>query len=367
MRVWVIIGLLLAGWVRVAGGVEASGNLRLQAGPEVDTNVRRVYQSQAGEIVSDTLARVILEGDFRLSMPAQRLEFGYHGGFKIFKEEESENFVVSRLRGAYRWQFASRWALGLRAGLQDTVLRVHDRDYRLSDAELFVGCRLLSWLDARIFAGGRHFLFKPDSYRDYELKFSHAGPELGLALLAFGAKPLSVSMQYRLGARFFDQTARDFIAGTVAVSARDRIDLRHTAGLRLRSRFRLFDELGVLVDLSYQLAYNDSNSHGSSAHWHRLQLVTSLQLPWEITLHLMGALQFNAYPDGMFVEGDLYDPDADENENSLVLRLKVPLGKRLGVFVQGALYRNEFHSQQYDVPPFRRETLMLGLSYDLAL
>ena len=78
----------------------------------------------------------------------------------------------------------------------------------------------------------------------------------------------------------------------------------------------------------------------------------------------MGTLQFTDYPDGIYFHENLYEPEADENENSLVVRIGYPLWEGLSLVLHGAIYRNDFQESAIDVGPFERETIMLGLAYD---
>lgn len=353
--------LLLVAWAEPAGGGEVGGRFRVQVGHEYDTNVRRL----PAPVVADQLERVILDGLLRFEEGHHHLALNYLGGFKIFHHQDTENLVANKLAGSYHWAGGKGWTAGTRLLLRDTVQSGHDRDYRLARGELVLGLGLgrSFWLET--YAAGRWFDFKPDRYQDAGLEFSHAGPVAGLRLRLRGGPGISAVAFYQAGVRFFDSRARRYENGILSRTTDDRLDLRHVAGIRVKHQIRTWARRKALLELSYTVSVNDSNSGGSSAMWHRLRMVVSLQLPWNLSLHLMGTLQFTSFPDGIYIEGDLYEPDADENENSIVLRLAWRVWRELSIVLHGGLYRNDFQSSELDIAPFARETIMLGLSYDL--
>jgi len=353
--------LLLVAWAAPAGGDEVGGRVRVQLGHEYDTNVQRL----PAPVVSDHLERVILDGLLRVDTGAHHLALNYLGGFKIFHHQSSENLVATKLAGSYHHAGGKGWTVGTRLVFRDTIQARHDRDYRLLRGELVLGLGLGRGFWLETYAAGRWFDFKPDRYQDAGLEFSHAGPVAGLRLRLRGGAGISAVVFYQAGARFFDSRARRYENAMLTLTADDRFDLRHVSGIRVKHRIRTWERSKALLELSYAVSINDSNSGGSSAMWHRLRMVVSLQLPWDLSLHLMGTLQFTSFPDGIYIEGDLYEPDADENENSIVLRLGWRVWRGLSIVLHGGLYRNDFQSSELDLASFARETLMLGLSYDL--
>jgi len=341
---------------------ETSGRIRFQLGHEYDTNSMRVYHPEE----SDNLVRAIVEGLLQHEADRHRLMLNYQGGLKLFYNQSSEDLLANRLKGTYRFTASDNWHIGGRAAFRDTVLEQHDRDYRLMIGELYARTRLLSWLDAELMAGGKYFLFKPDEYGDYSLRFSYAGPLAGLRFHLLSAREVSTTLFYQVELRFFDDQAMSFSNGQFLPTGPKRMDIRHIGGLQVRQQIRYWENRRLILELSYLVSVNDSKNAGSSAVWHRVRGLISMQMPFA-TLHLMGTLQFTGYPDGIYVEGDLYEPEADENENSLVIRVSIPLSDQLGLVLQGAVYRNDFNSSELDVGTFGRETVMLGLVCDLSL
>ena len=361
----VVVLLLAPGTAGAGQKGETSGRLRLQLGHEYDTNARRVCTPPLENDPSrppppDGVTRVIFEGALEYTAQQHNLLMNFLVGAKLFSNQDDEDQMAVKLAGVYAYNHSRNWSLGTRLTARDMTLRYHDRDYTLLRAELFSQNRLLAWMILESYAGVRYYYFKPDAYNIYSLKYTHYGPMGGLRL-RMRSEQISSSIFYQLEARFVDDKSRD---QTFTLTDKERFDLRHTGGLQVKHPIRYWGGRKLILGLSYLVSVNDTNSFGSSALWHRLQLLVSMQLPLDITLHLMGTLQFTDYIDGLPVEGSLYEPDADENENSLVIRVSYPLWKGLSLVLHGAVYRNAFHSGTTENIPFGRETIMLGLAYD---
>ena len=325
-----VLLLLLTPGTGAAG--ETSGRLRLQMGHEYDTNALRVCTPPLEDDPSpqpppDGVTRLIAEGTLQYKAGRHGLLMNFLGGVKLFSNQTNEDMMAIKLGGGYSFKATKNWWLGAKLIAQDTTLRYHDRDYTLLHAELSQTNRLLSWLVLETYVGGRYYYFKPDAYAIYSLKYSHYGPLGGIRLLMIG-KEVHSSIAYRIEARFVDDKSRD---ETFNATSQDRFDLRHIGILGVKHPIRYWGQRKLILGMTYIMSVNDTNSFGSSALWHRLEFVVSMQLPPDITLHLMGTLQFTDYLDGLPVEGSLYEPDADENENSLVVRISYPVFKGLSV------------------------------------
>ena len=353
--------LLLATWPAAGAGWE--GRLRLQAGEEFDSNATRVNQPT----VADGVHRLLLDASAGFASGAHWLGLSLQAGGKLFYTQSSENQAAWRLQG--RWSWAATPHLALEVGLRwhETVLEVHDRDYRLLEGRAGIAWRLSATARLQAWAGGRWFYFKPDDYFDYELQFSNAGPLAGLQLRLDTGEGVSSYLFYTFGLGLYPSVARRLRDQLVVAGDSRRLDLVHAAGMRVRQRISLARSVHLLLELGYVLAVTDTNSYGSAALRHRLQLLLGLQLPAGIGLQLLGRLQFTDFRDGVYLEGDLYEPEADENENSLVIRLRVPLLAGVSAWAQGALFRNDFQSSQVEVNGFRRWTALAGLAYQLEL
>ncbi len=337
---------------------DLSGRLRIQAGQEYDSNAPREYGLDTS---SDFLTRLIWQGHLEYRSGEYRsgldmLGLKYLGGAKIFYQKTDNSEVATQIHAIYRHRLPHQRSTGLRLILKDITQVKHTRDYTLIQGEAFLRMRLAAPLTLETWVGGRDFFFKRD--REAKLiKFSNLGPTLGLRIHADLGRSWSAWLMYVFDVRFYDEETH---SGDDEV--RDRQDLRYAAGLGARFQTHWWKRHRIIVRTSYFMSYNDSNSDDSSAVWHRLRAVLSMQFPLEMTLHLMGTLQFSDYLDGFYVEYNYYEPDADENENSFVVRLTYRLWQDLDLLLQAAVYRNEFHSSSTE-QQFERETFMLGVAW----
>jgi hypothetical protein len=343
--------------------------LRAQASEEYDSNAQRLQRvtgppgtEEAEGVVGDFLTRLLLRAELGYHGPELSMQSDLACGAKLFYRETSEHVVATQLGLSLFHAPSERRRVGLRLGLADTTQASHSRDYLMVHADLVLGLAPIEPLQLEVFAGGRAFRFKPDPER-----FDHAGPALGLtARLPLGAG-FDASLGYQLGVRFFRAARSELVSLTPPVTrpgdAR-RQDERHGPLARVRFRAAWWDELRLLAQLGYGFSDNRSNSAGSAARWHRLEGLVALQLPYELTLQVMGSLQLTGYPDGLYLDSETYQPDADENENAFVARVGWRFWEGLQLVVQAAIYRNSFAAGEAGQPRFARETYQLGLAWD---
>lgn len=92
---------------------------------------------------------------------------------------------------------------------------------------------------------------------------------------------------------------------------------------------------------------------------YRLSAYATVPLPLELTLSLIGALQYNH---GLSASQQIYVAEDDENQNSLEVQLGRRIFAALRVDLRYALYANEFATAS---ARFLRQTVYLGVSYAL--
>jgi hypothetical protein len=382
MSAGLLAGLLTGALgVLAVPGVRAEGwtlRLRAQAGEEYDSNAQRVQRVTGGTddaagggegAPGDFLTRLLVQAAAAYSDPALVFQADYACGAKLFARETSEHLVANQLELSLLHHPQPGRQIGLRAGLRDATQATHGRDYLLGNLDAVTRLSLLESLALEVSAGGRGFYFKLDDAEERAPsapRFSHAGPGAGLSLQARLGEGWSAWLGYAFDVRFFSDPAR--VAGpdgTSLVSGdRDRQDQRHALGAHVRYRSAWWGERQLIAQLGYGFTANGSNSRGSTARWHKLEAVVSLELPLELTLHLMGSVQLTAFPDGLYVDQSSYEPDADENENAFVSRLAWRFWESLQLVAQVAVYRNTFAVGSDEQPTFARETYLLGLAWD---
>ena len=352
----------------IAWAGEWDGRLHLQLGPEADTNVHRLYDEKS----AGALLRLVLNGNFHYMTGNHDWNLGYEGGGKLFLEEGGENLLVNNVSGSYLWYGSERLSLGLRSSFQDHLQQDHGRDYQLLDLDGVISFRMLSWLDSELYAGGRAFrLRNGEEQAEGEiiasLLTSYAGPLCGLRLSASAWGGLVVSSYYQVETRFTDAKALGRTPeGDLVLSKEERLDMLHVGGLGLRKKFAYRLRKYIILDAQYSLSFNDSNSENGMARWHRVRGMMAMQLPWSLSFYLMGTVQLRDRFVLSDAQGRLFEPDADENENSVVVRLTYSATERLHLLLQGSLYRNEFRpgDSALEKGSFERETLMLAIAFD---
>jgi len=372
-----LAGLLVGGLA--APAVQAEGwtlRLRAQAGEEYDSNAQRVQRvtgatgsEDGAETPGDFLTRLLLQAAAGYTGPELDFHADYACGAKLFYRETSEHLVANQLELSLLHRPQPTRQIGLRVGLRDATQATHGRDYLLGHLDAVGRLRLLAPLVLEVSAGGRGFYFKPDDDGEREPgapRFSHAGPSAGLSLQASLGEGWSAWLGYAFDVRFFDDLARVASPGGEGTlpGSRDRQDARHALGAHVRYRSTWWDERQLIAQLGYTFTANGSNSLGSTARWHKLEAVVSLELPAELTLHLMGSVQLTDFPDGLYLDQSSYQPDADENENVFVSRLAWRFWESLQLVAQVAVYRNTFAVEDAEQPAFARETYQLGLAWD---
>jgi hypothetical protein len=343
LRAWALAAVWSAGAAAQAG--EWSLRFRTQAGEEYDSNAQRLQQFGTAQHEGDFLTRLVLGGELDYADPALRFQADYTCGAKLFYRQTREHMVANQLDLSLLHVPRPGRQVGLRLALVDTTQAEHVRDYLQLRAEVLTRLLLLRRLSLELSAGGYAFRFKPSP----EL-YDHAGPTLGLSLQLPLEAGFSLSLGYHFGVRFF-RTQADPPGGS-------RQDERHEAGTRLRFQTEWWDGLRLLAQLGYDFTANLSNSEVFESNWHRLELVVAMQLPWDLTLHLLGRVQLtNGIP-------LISEPDADENENAFVGRLAWRFWGDLQLVAQVAVYRNTFPAGDALAPNFARETYLLGLAWD---
>ncbi len=353
-------------------------SIRVQVSQQYDSNSVRV----SGDNVSgDFLTRLLLRGQLVIRESEHTIWGNLQEGGKIFYHDTDEDQIVSALFTGYSYTWGQDDSIGLKLSARDMTQYHHSRDYLQVSAAAFMSIGLWSSLSLELLAGARHYTFKPDPvlvFDEQHVRFSNTGPITQLRLLARLGDHWDVDVFYGLGVRFFDDDAYRFIPDDSAdvnqcpgehacllPTGSKRMDYRHSMGLGLKFSANWISDYVLVANLSYMATYNDSNSTGSTAIWNRMRAVLSVQLPLDLALHLMGTVQLSNFPDGRNLLFNLYEPDADENENSAVARLTWNFLKDFQIVLEGAIYRGAIPLGDVGTTDFSRQTLLLGLAWAL--
>ncbi len=354
---------------------KTGGSVRLQAAQQYDSNSARI---SGNETAGDFLTRVLIKGQLFFEKNQHTLWARLQEGGKIFYHHEQEDQIVSAFYAGYRFGWGQN-SSGIKINLRDMTQYHHTRDYFQVSAAAFLSFELRPSVSMEILTGARHYTFKPDPVpigEDKYTRFTNTGPMAQLRLDARLDENWSINVSYGLGIRFFNDVAYEFIQeslpdaslchdeqGCLLPTGFERVDYNHSLGLSIKLSANWFLQYVMMAKVSYLATFNDSNSTGSTAIWHRMRAVLSLQLPLDLTLHLMGTFQLTDYPDGINLLFDLYEPDADENENSAVVRLTWRFAAKFQLVLEGALYRGAMALGDVGNADFSRQTLLMGLAW----
>lgn len=97
-----------------------------------------------------------------------------------------------------------------------------------------------------------------------------------------------------------------------------------------------------IVGGGVELTWNQSTVPGAAYFRNRLWMRAAGELPWDVTLAVLGSLQWSNYPGGLAADGERLLAENDESENALELRVSRPLWRDLEAALKLAAYGGEF-------------------------
>ncbi len=358
--------------------------LRLELGPEYDSNANRAEIVQ-GAAVTDVptgsfLLRSTVRGSLAWRSGRNTLRAAALIGGKVFfnPDVQDQNMLVGQLGIEDRVRATSWLDLGLSGDYYDVAQQTvnttcavvscdRHRDFRSGSAQARV-----SFVDdpgELTFTGGyRGFVWKPDPSFDFQ-----AGQATVLAAVRLYAgsaereHEIDLSASYHLERRLYTGLleVNNCMPGMplsdtcIGNGSRNRADWFHEGAVEL-TWVRV-----VLVSLAYAIQLNQSNSFGQSLLRHLITLKLSARLPWELYLTLKGQLLVNRYLDPVLLDREVstqtFVSIEEENRNAFIVDLERPIGRSgLAVEARYSVYTNELGSTPAS---FQRHVGYLGLSY----
>ncbi|MFO0725745.1 MAG: hypothetical protein U1E65_18310 [Myxococcota bacterium] len=347
--------------------LEPKVDLRLVTGTEWDTNARRsVVTTQAlnagpaevGEAIADGLLRVLVDAEAILKLtPLDRLSLTYVLGAKRFFREESEDLVAHDLSFNSAHRLSERFTLETQARFRSSRVRSGLRDYTIGSAG--GGLSFAAHDKLLIAVYGRAEAFSFGASDDY----SYLGPTAELMIRFFPMQRLELSLFGGPVLRAYDGFAYRVVTsndGSTAAVRCDGSSAECPRTLRTDTEgdvgFRVSFRGSFIVGGEGILRIQRSTSEIERIDRYRLSAYATIPLPWELTLSLIGALQYNH---GTSASQQLYVAEDDENQNSIAVQLGRKLMDPLRLDVRYALFANEFATAP---ARFLRQTVYLGLS-----
>lgn len=352
--------------------------LQASAGPEIDTNARRSVSGDASTVfgpgrgegeVTDGLLRMLLDAQANLRIGARHQVYaGYVLGAKRFLTEDSEDLLTHTLSLESQHELGSTFDVGLSGWLRSSRMRSERRDYDLGIVTVRAGARVSEQVRVEVGADLRAFGF------DIQPKFDFWGPQAFVRVRWRPTSALSFFVRGALAHRRYAGFAlvtgtRELADGQVEelpvfcdgdpaevafdcepAGPRRDFEGQVQVGGRLRAG-------PLLLRGGYLVRLQRSTGVIQDIDRHRIFAQVTWALPvWRLTTNLMAALQLN---NGLSdVSQQTIVAEDDENQNSVRLQLRRPLGAHVDAELHYALFANQFGSA--DVR-FLRQTVSLGV------
>ncbi len=360
--------------------------LRLEIGPEYDTNANRVEVVKGADAIDKPIAAALLrttaKGTLAVRWEWYRAQLTAGFGSKIFFSRSvfDQSVFVGQLALDNRFRPAGPVEIGLSGDYYEATQPdrptscgepecLRQRDFRTGTAQA-----RLTLLDrggvVALIGGYRGFKWKPDASFNF-----HAGQLRAVASTRLVAgregreHEFELTATYLLEPRHFGFAAeRNLCApgtpvGPDCIVAEDhrRKDWFHEAQAEL-------SYLGpVMLTLSYGAQLNRSNSFGQSLLRHIVSFKVGVRLPAKIYGSLKAQLLAVTYLDPVLLDRNVANQTfvsiEDENRNAVIVDLERPFPKHgLAVSARYSVYTNELSRSP---ARFLRQTIFVGLSYKI--
>ncbi|MBA2663599.1 MAG: hypothetical protein H0U74_15020 [Bradymonadaceae bacterium] len=348
---WLASGLLISCWIACSSQALAQqrgGPTALAAGVRIgvehDDNAHRV---EAADAKRDFLTRYFatLDATHEISPQAQAFA-GMRLGAKVFFEEHSADSLLTQIDLGYQQRISNRVTFSGGLDIKDLTERLSLRDYTRGGARLGAGLSLgIVRLSAS--AGWRYFAFKPQAVQS-----SH-GPNLSLGARAQLTESIGLELGYTMARRLLDSQALRLEGNVFILDSSGELRRDSFHGWRLGASYRSF----LLLDASYGLSINTSNSYGQQLLRHSIDLMVTTPLFWEVYMSLRGELQRTSYTDPVLVD-EFFVTD-EENRNAAILAVARPFAENWEIEARFSLYLQEFGvGSQYS-----RQTFLIAIGY----
>lgn len=323
----------------LTAGSKSALAFRLAVGSEWDTNARRAIGTDASPVVGDGVARLVAElGTVLAPMPEHTIELGYVLGAKRFFKQSNEDLLVHNLTASTDHQLTNSLFASTFGSLRASRMRSSARDYSLGAAGGSFAFQPFEDFTAAVLGSFTDFDFVPSDM------YSYSGPTAGLDA------SYRVWSSFNVGARG-QYSWRNYRG--VDLDGDERDDTERLLSVRAIYRDR------VRAAIEYSVRIQRSTSSLENIDRHRISLLASIPLFFDIAANLSAALQLNV---GTSVTDTLLLAEDDENQNNLQLGLSRKIAGALAFEVRYALFANRFTT--VDVT-FIRQTLYAGVSYRL--
>lgn len=340
-----LLGALVVLLALEAHAIDLAGTARVWIGGGLDTNPRRDFTSAGTTTPLDGVLSATGSLSGQLEGEKGRLLGSWDVGGRKFIRLPSEDTLVNSLYGEGALFLGRAFSVGFMGRLRDR--RGAERDYTDLGADAFVDFTPDNQVLVRLRGGAHRFVYWP------RFPYSFGAPTAGLlARYRFNKRhALQVLGEYE-PRRYNGSTNPD--PNNPELLATQRTDTAITAGVSYTFRGPFH------ITGGYTFFTQSSNSFGESVRRHRFNVVAGFKLPFEVTVLATGALQFQTYPDGVFLNPDLIILEDDENLSSVSVKLVRPLGKYFEVDLRYALYTTRLARDDLN---YLRQVVQLGVGF----
>ncbi len=349
IQVVLIAFLLLGAGSPIFGGEKITLKNRATLSVEYDDNV---YKAGNG-IEADFLGRAYY--DFNLNLfPTFNNIFliNYKGGLKKYFKIKQQDTLVNLFRLGYTNTSIKSSFFGVDGSWKIRNIRKGDEDYNKLVLEGFAGREFGKGIIGQFRGGYTRFDFKTYNYYDYWfhrygfLLQKHFGTSFNFAVQYFFQEKLFPFNAYRnLGS----ETEDVFLAEI----DEKRHDILHEPALYLQySKW-------LLVEFSYLMQINESNSYGDSYYNHRLSLSLSKMIFKNTNIHLFAVTQFRDSYEKVLIPHSYSIEEDDENYNSLAIKISHKFNKYISVEGGYSRFWTAYSSQDLN---FRKNLYSVGVA-----
>ncbi|MCH8021244.1 hypothetical protein IH785_15455 [candidate division KSB1 bacterium] len=299
---------------------------RLQASYEFDDNIRENTADSLKK--NDSSLRFIFHSRASRSGANTRLAFSYQGGLQSYFRHSIENKLINEVQfsGQYR---LNKLVAGVRGNGRLKIYLNHTFDYSTGSFELFFRLPPISNVFNEFAvntAGLEYQNFPGFNYSEKQLKWT-ISKKLSSGLT--GVLELSgKSIDYDRNIVITTEDSTDF----PDIQQKDD---------NYKLQFKLNYTKSVLVNFSYSLQHNDSNSPGYNYTRHQFVLIVGVPLSSKTWLRGYAAAQIKVYPEEVL---PIFPTDVDterEESNFFVLDISRDLSPSLSALLRFAYYNNE--------------------------
>jgi hypothetical protein len=361
--------------------------LRLELGPEYDTNANRAEVVSGAANVDQPTASFLVRTTARGALAWQsgrnllRLSGGLGGKVFFNPDVQDQDVLVGQLTLDERVRAAPWLDVGVGADYYDAgqldvlppcwpLCPKRHRDFRTGSTALRIAF-LDGPGDLTLLGGYRGFVYKPDEDFDFDAAFAQVQANARLRTgPADRETEWTLSAGYQIEKRWF--SVGETYARTCYPGPPIKLECLARAGARedrwQEAQVELSYLRAVLISTGYAVQLNQSSSFGQSLLRHIFTAKLGFRLPWQIYTTLKAQLLVTTYLDPVLlnqtINSQTFVSIDEENRNALLVDLERPVGRTgLAVVARYSLYTNELSSSAVS---FLRQVIYLGVTYKIA-